>query len=125
MLQMRQTGTLEQKYVYFLLAMSSAKDLFPFSPQVARRLRLVPIPSHLRGLANVEEVVAAAKESEEELEVEKAARKSPLMQLQMIIEFDESSGCIFLLPWGTGKRGRGGVAAKHSEQREESACSCR
>ena len=101
---MWQIGTLEQEYVYFLLAVFSAKNLFPNSPQIAHSLRLVPILSHLRGLANVEEVVAAAKQSEER-EVEEAGRKSPLMQLQMIIEFDEIRGVFFLLP--SGKRGRG------------------
>ena len=70
--------------------MSSANNLFPFAPQIACRLRLVPIPSHLQGLlvANVEEVLAAAKQSEEEREVEKAGRKSPLLQLQMVTEID-------------------------------------
>ena len=55
----------------------------PFA-QIARR---VPIPSRFQRLANVEEVVAAAKQSEER-EVEEAGRKSRLMQLQMIIDFD-------------------------------------
>lgn len=61
------------------------QKLISFCSQIARRVRLVPVPSHLRGLANVEEVVAAAKQSEER-EVEEAGRKSPLMQLQMIID---------------------------------------
>lgn len=63
------------------------QNLILFS-QIVRRIRLVPIPSHLRGFPNVEEVVAAANPSEER-EVEEAGRKSPLLQLQMIIEFDE------------------------------------
>jgi hypothetical protein len=87
MFQMWQIGTLEQKYVYFL-AVPSAKKTYSFCCQIARRVRLVPIPSHLWGLANVEEVVAATKQSEER-EVEEAGRKSPRMQRQMIIEFDE------------------------------------
>ena len=36
------------------------QKLITFSSQIARRVRLVPIPNHPRGLANVEEVVAPA-----------------------------------------------------------------
>jgi hypothetical protein len=66
-----------------------------FYSQIARRVGLIPIPSHLQGLANVEEVVAATEQSEER-EVEEAGRKSLLLQLQMIFEFDEEPECIFL-----------------------------
>ena len=50
-----------------------------------------PSPSHFRpvqGLSNAEEVAAPTKQSEGEGE-EEAGRKSPLTQLQMIIEFDK------------------------------------
>lgn len=56
--------------------------------QIARKLAEVPSPSHFPPVPNVEEMVGPLKQSAGE--VEEAARKSPLTQLQMIIEFDKS-----------------------------------
>jgi hypothetical protein len=62
------------------------KNSILFCSQIASRVRLVPIPSHLRGLASVEEVVAAAARQSEVGEAEEAERRSPLLPLQMIAE---------------------------------------
>lgn len=58
-------------------------------------MEAAPSPSlpPVRGQLNVEEVAAPPKQSEEE--VERAGRKSSLMQLQMIIEFGEIESVSF------------------------------
>jgi len=86
MLQVWQIGTLEHKYVRFLGVYVFCQ---PFTFQIVHKLEEVPSPSQsppVQGLANAEEMAAPPKQSEVEVEVEEAARKSPLTQLQMIIE---------------------------------------
>ena len=71
----------------FLLSCAFNEKTYSFRTQNALRVRLVRILK-LRGLVNVEEVVAPAKQSE--VPVEEAEREKPLMQLQMNIDFDET-----------------------------------